>query len=169
MLEIKQELFGRAFEKAARVQPAVRLSGAHAFVRRSDGGNAEISFQIRAGAIWASCDCPAGRGRGNAHNNPQPCYHVAAAAIAMNAAKLSAAAAPAQTHCNSCGERALDFAAGICDACRNSINLLFEPASGALRGHDHFCPACEETYRCGCSDDYLNLPCAECDEWQTPK
>lgn len=91
-IALDADKFRNAIAKAETVKPRVYHApddGGHYYVQRSDGGTAVVIFRYWQGRIWASCTCPAGQGVGRL-GEPQPCYHIAAAAIAkLSPAPLS--------------------------------------------------------------------------------
>jgi hypothetical protein len=112
MIRLQPRTFRRAFEKAQSINPRAIKHGAHYFIERSGSGFAHVVFTLRHGAIWVTCDCPAGLGR-NRSNIPAPCYHAAAAYLAERIAKLTSATVtrPADVapdshthHCPRCGD-----------------------------------------------------------------
>jgi hypothetical protein len=112
MIKLQARTFRRAFDKAQSIKPRAIKHGAHYFIERSTHGFAHVVFTLRNGAIWVTCDCPAGLGR-NRSNIPAPCYHAAAAYLAECITKLTPASAArsvdiapdSHTHsCPRCGD-----------------------------------------------------------------
>ncbi len=87
MIKLNSDTFRRAIEKAKQVNPACTLSftddNNYTFtVGRSGGGASIVDIWFQGGTLWTSCDCAAGIGL-HRRGNPQPCYHVAAAALSV--------------------------------------------------------------------------------------
>lgn len=87
MIKLNSSTFARAIEKAQTVRPACELSftddNNYTFtVARSGGGASIVDIWFEGGTLWTSCDCAAGMGL-HRRGNPQPCYHVAAAALSV--------------------------------------------------------------------------------------
>ena len=87
MIKLNSDTFRRAIEKAESVRPACELSytedNNYTFmVARSGGGASIVDIWFSGGTLWTSCDCAAGTGL-HRRGNPQPCYHVAAAALSV--------------------------------------------------------------------------------------
>lgn len=80
MIALNTTKFARAANKARNLKPTVEKTSPGYLVARSNGQPAYVRFIVRAGQIWASCDCPAGTGE-NGRRDPLPCYHVAAALL----------------------------------------------------------------------------------------
>lgn len=87
MIKLNSDTFRRAIEKAQTTPPACTLlstdGAAHTFqVARSGGGFSIVDIWPQGGTLWTSCDCAAGSGL-HRRGFPQPCYHVAAAALSV--------------------------------------------------------------------------------------
>lgn len=87
MIKLNSDTFRRAIAKAQSKPPACTLintdGAAHTFqVARSGGGFSIVDIWPQGGTLWTSCDCAAGSGV-HRRGFPQPCYHVAAAALSM--------------------------------------------------------------------------------------
>lgn len=87
MIKLNSDTFRRAIEKAQTARPACSLTHTDEInftftVARSGGGVSIVDIWFTGGVTWTSCDCAAGIGL---HRNgwPQPCYHVAAAALSL--------------------------------------------------------------------------------------
>lgn len=74
--------FKKAITKAENVRPRVVHIGAHYGVAQSDGRSfAEVVFIVQDARLFATCTCYAHTGRFGERHKPQPCYHIAAAAL----------------------------------------------------------------------------------------
>lgn len=87
MIKLNSDTFRRAIEKAKTTRPTCTLlstdGAAHTFqVARSGGGFSIVDVWPQGGTLWTSCDCAAGSGL-HRRGFPQPCYHVAAAALSV--------------------------------------------------------------------------------------
>ncbi len=87
MIKLNSDTFRRAIEKAKTARPTCTLSytenNNYTFtVGRSGGGASIVDIWFQGGTLWTSCDCAAGVGL-HRRGNPQPCYHVAAAALSV--------------------------------------------------------------------------------------
>lgn len=87
MIKLNSDTFRRAIEKAQTVSPTCNLldtdGATHTFqVAKSGGGFSIVDIWPQGGTLWTSCDCAAGSGI-HRRGFPQPCYHVAAAALSL--------------------------------------------------------------------------------------
>jgi len=87
MIKLNSDTFRRAIEKAQSIAPACELLHTDEInftfrVARAGGGAAIIDIWFEGGTCWTSCDCRAGVGYGRG-GWPQPCYHVARAALSI--------------------------------------------------------------------------------------
>jgi hypothetical protein len=87
MIKLNSDTFRRAIEKAQTVRPACTLiftdeTNFTFTVARSDGRPAIVDIWHEGGTLWTSCDCAAGVGL-HRRGFPQPCYHVAQAALSI--------------------------------------------------------------------------------------
>lgn len=90
MIKLNSDTFRRAIEKAQTTPPDVcTLTFTDeinfTFQVWSYGGKRgpyTVDIWVQGGTLWTSCDCAAGCGL-HRRGNPQPCYHVAAAALSV--------------------------------------------------------------------------------------
>ena len=103
MIKLNSETFKRAIEKAQKVNPTCNLLDTDETnftfqVRGSAGDWKIVDIWHQGGTLWTSCDCTAGAGL-HRRGFPQPCYHVATAALSVGlfaqALPLGAALDPA--------------------------------------------------------------------------
>jgi len=106
MIKLNSDTFKRAIDKAEKVNPTCNLLDTDEInftfqVRGSAGDWKIVDIWHQGGTLWTSCDCAAGVGL-HRRGFPQPCYHVATAALSVG---LFAGALPLGAHLDTAPER----------------------------------------------------------------
>ncbi len=85
-VELKQETFKHAIEKALTIKPRVEfVSLAKAMVETaSHTGQVCVSFAPYGSGLWVNCSCQFYHSMYNRRDYPRACFHAAAAALARN-------------------------------------------------------------------------------------